>query len=96
VACCTETQLCERCHGRELASKVGQARVIGETWAEQVCCGEHRQREAWPELEPKTLAIARRLVGALAQDRARRLIDRNCCDPASLPRGPCRQARAAP
>ena len=44
--------------GRELAAKRSQARVLGETWAERVCRGDYRERDVWPEHEPKTLAIA--------------------------------------
>ncbi len=54
-------------------AKRGQARVLGETWAERVCRGELREKEAWPEHEPKTMQIARRLVDALATDP--RLLD---------------------
>ena len=49
---------------RELTSKHGQARVLGETWAERICGGELRQRESWPRGERKTLTIA---IGLVAQ-----------------------------
>lgn len=65
---CPAEALCEACYGRELTSKRGQARVLGQTWAERVCRGDLRQRAAWPAGEPKALAIARRLVSALASD----------------------------
>lgn len=65
---CTYAALCERCYGRELAGKRPQARVIGACWGERVCRGERRARATWPTEEPKTLAIARRLVAQLAGD----------------------------
>jgi hypothetical protein len=65
---CPPEQLCAACYGRGRHDHLPQARVIGECWAERVCRGELRQREAWPAGEPKTLVIARRLVGALASD----------------------------
>ena len=65
---CPVEHLCDACYGRELTAKRGQARVLGETWAERVCRGELRLREAWPAREPKTIAIACRLVRHLATD----------------------------
>jgi hypothetical protein len=65
---CQPEQLCERCYGRELTAKRGQARVLGETWGERICRGELRRRETWPRGEAKTLAIACRLVASLAVD----------------------------
>ena len=44
------------------------AEVIGQCWAERVCGGEHRAREAWPEREERALAIARRKVAQLGRD----------------------------
>jgi hypothetical protein len=67
VVCCAEDNLCERCFGRELTSKCGQARVVGACWAERICRGALRTRPSWPHGE-KPLAIAHRLVGALAKD----------------------------
>jgi hypothetical protein len=66
---CQSQQLCETCYGRELTAKRGQARVLGETWAERICRGALRQHETWPRGEAKTLAIACRLVASLAADR---------------------------
>jgi hypothetical protein len=65
---CEPAALCERCFGRELVSKRGQAAALGQCWAERVCRDEHRQRDAWPAGEPKAIAIARRLVSALGSD----------------------------
>lgn len=65
---CQPIALCVTCYGRELTAKRGQAAALGQCWAERVCRGEHRQREAWPTGEPKALTIARRLVSALATD----------------------------
>jgi hypothetical protein len=70
---CTDERLCDDCYGRQLRAKGRQAEAIGQTWAERICRGELRAGQAWPEHEPKTLAIARRLVGALASDP--RLLD---------------------
>lgn len=53
-------------------AKRRQASALGQVWAERVCRGDLRQRD-WPAGEPKTLAIARRLVSALATDP--RLLD---------------------
>jgi hypothetical protein len=72
MRCCVEHELCEACYGRELTAKRPQARVVGECWAERICRGELRAQPAWPESE-RALAIARRLVGALAKDS--RLLD---------------------
>ncbi len=59
MACsCPADQLCERCYGRELIAKRGQARVLGETRAERVCRGELWEKATWPEHEPKTMLIA--------------------------------------
>lgn len=66
--CCASDKLCDGCYGRELVAKRPQARVVGECWAERICRGELRLRELWPEHDDKTIRIARRLVGALAQD----------------------------
>lgn len=49
-------------------AKRGQADVLGQCWAERICRGELRAQPAWPQHEEKTLAIARRLVGRLAED----------------------------
>lgn len=65
---CRSVQLCEGCYGRELTSKRGQARVLGETWAERICRGELRQHECWPRGDPKTLTVAIRLVKQLTSD----------------------------
>lgn len=70
---CIDDQLCDRCYGRELLAKRGQACAIGQLWAERVCRGGLRAQPAWPEHEPKTLAIARRLVARLVRDQ--RLLD---------------------
>jgi hypothetical protein len=67
-------QLCDDCLGRELLAKRGQADVLGQCWAERICRGELRARDAWPTLEEKTLQIARRQVRSLAKDP--RLIDK--------------------
>ena len=72
MPCCPDDVLCDRCFGRELTAKRGQARVVGQCWAERVCRGELRAQPAWPETD-KALQIARRLVGALAKDP--RLVD---------------------
>jgi hypothetical protein len=64
---CRSAALRQACHGRELTAKLGQARVVGETWAERVCRGDHRKVAAWPQ-DDKALAIARRLVAQLAAD----------------------------
>jgi hypothetical protein len=56
-----------------LVAKRGQAAALGQTWAERVCRGEYRRRDAWPQHEPRTIAIARRLVANLAHDS--RLLD---------------------
>jgi hypothetical protein len=66
--CCASVQLCDRCYGRELIVKRPQARVVGACWAERICRGDLRAREAWPEHDDKTLGIARRLVSALTRD----------------------------
>jgi len=42
--------------------------VIGQCWAERICRGDLRAQKAWPQHAPKTLDIARRLVGRLTQD----------------------------
>jgi hypothetical protein len=77
--CCAEEVLCDRCYGRELASRRPQARVIGACWAERVCRGELRRRAAWPAHEGKALEIARRLVSSLAKDaRLRELLAAAC------------------
>ena len=68
VATCTPATLCARCYQRELASRRPQARAIGQMWAERICRGELRGREAWPTEDPKTIAIARRKVAQLARD----------------------------
>lgn len=65
---CAAEQLCERCFGRELAAKSGQAAALGQVWAESICRGELRAIETWPELAPRTLAMARRKVRQLGQD----------------------------
>lgn len=65
---CNPAALCDHCYGRELLAKGGQARVLGEVWAESVCRGERRRFETWPEREPKTLAIALRKVERLTSD----------------------------
>jgi hypothetical protein len=65
---CRPEQLCQQCYGRELTAKRGQARVLGEAWAERICRGELRRHEAWPRGEAKTLTIACRLVAGLAID----------------------------
>jgi hypothetical protein len=65
---CTDDHLCAACYGRERLAKRGQAETIGQVWAERICRGELRAQPAWPEHEPKTLAIARGLVGQLACD----------------------------
>jgi len=70
---CTDDQLCERCYGQAVRAKDHQAGVIGQCWAERVCRGEFRAQAGWPENDPKTVAIARRLVRALARDP--RLLD---------------------
>lgn len=72
MACCTDDVLCDRCLGRELTAKRGQARVVGQCWAERICRGDLRVQPAWPDSD-KALRIARRLVGALARDP--RLVD---------------------
>ena len=74
VVCCDDDQLCERCFGRELTAKRGQARVVGECWAERICRGALRAKPVWPEHDGKALRIARRLVLTLAKDP--RLIDK--------------------
>lgn len=73
MACCAEDRLCERCYGRELLAKSGQASVIGQCWAERICRGALRGEPAWPEHGDKTIRIARRLVRTLARDP--RLLD---------------------
>jgi hypothetical protein len=65
---CPADQLCVACYGRELTAKRGQARVLGETWAERICRGELCQRESWPRGETRTLSIACRLVRQLGAD----------------------------
>jgi hypothetical protein len=65
---CIDDQLCDGCYGRAMLARRGQADAIGQVWAERVCRGELRARAAWPEHEPKTLAIARGLVARLARD----------------------------
>jgi len=70
---CVPAGLCPRCYGRELMAKRGQADVIGQCWAERICRGELRAREAWPEHDEKAIGIARRLVRRLAEDP--RLLD---------------------
>lgn len=64
---CPDEQLCDKCFGRARVAALGPARVIGECWAERVCRGEHRAREAWPTGE-KPRAIALRLVAQLSRD----------------------------
>jgi hypothetical protein len=73
MSCCEPHHLCERCYRRELVAKRGQAGAVAQTWAERVCRGEYRRRDAWPQHEPRTIAIARRLVANLARDS--RLLD---------------------
>jgi hypothetical protein len=68
MACCSEDWLCERCYGRELLVKCGQAGVIGQCWAERICRGALCAEPAWPERGEKAIQIARRLVGSLAKD----------------------------
>ena len=70
---CPDDKPCDACCAHQLRAAGPQADAIGQCWAEHVCRGELRARPAWPEHEPKTLAIARRKVGALARDP--RLLD---------------------
>lgn len=65
---CPDTELCASCFGRALLAALGQAAVIGQCWAERVCRGELRARDAWPEHDERTLAIARRKVASLTRD----------------------------
>lgn len=70
VALCTclPDALCDRCFGRELMAKRGQADVIGQCWAERVARDPaHRGRASWPT-DDRALAIARRKVANLAAD----------------------------
>ena len=76
---CPSAALCDACFERELGAKHGQAEVLGQVWAEAICRGELRKREAWPELEPKTVAIALRKVAPLTPDpRLRAELARAC------------------
>lgn len=70
---CKDDQLCEPCFGRELTAKRGQARTLGQCWAERVArrAKQHRD-DSWPE-GARALEIARRQVAPLARDP--RLVD---------------------
>ena len=68
ILCCTEEFLCASCYARELFVKRGQANVIGQCWAERICRGELRAREAWPAHEGKAAEMARDKVRYLTRD----------------------------
>lgn len=36
---CPDEQLCTRCYGRAQITATGQARVLGQCWAERICRG---------------------------------------------------------
>lgn len=65
---CPPDALCPRCYGRELASKLGQARVQGAVWAEKVARDpKHRGHAAWPQDE-RALAMAAGKIAQLTAD----------------------------
>ncbi|HET9893207.1 MAG TPA: hypothetical protein VFQ42_22205 [Mycobacterium sp.] len=57
--CCPEDNLCDSCYGRDRLIKRGQADVIGQCWAERICRGALRAREAWPDHTGKAAELAR-------------------------------------
>jgi hypothetical protein len=77
---CAATALCEGCYSRTLTYARRQAATLGSTWAERIARDPAYRPRVWPTGEPKTLAIARRLVAALATDP--RLVDElaRACD----------------
>lgn len=69
------TELLEPSHDRDLLAKRDQAVEIAQGWAERVCRGDLRPREAWPEHDEKALASARQQVASLAGNDPRLLED---------------------
>jgi hypothetical protein len=69
---CLPEALCERCYGRELFAKRGQARVLGEQWAENVGRRpKHRRHVSWPDDEATLAIAARKVVNLTADPRLR-------------------------
>jgi hypothetical protein len=56
---CRAAELCDRCLAGAIAARRPQSRVIGACWAESICRGELRARDAWPTRDERTIAIAR-------------------------------------
>jgi len=69
------TELPELSHDRDLLAKRDQAVEIAQGWAERICRGDLRTREAWPEHDEKALAIARQQVAPIAGNDPRLLED---------------------
>jgi len=69
------TELPEPSHDRDLLTKRSQAVEIARGWAERICRGDLRARDAGPEHDAKALATARQQVAPLAGNDPRLLED---------------------
>jgi hypothetical protein len=64
---CPRTALCEQCRLNLYAQLRGVAARRGDYWAERVAAATST-RQTWPPHEGRAAAIARRLVGDIADD----------------------------